>query len=286
VFVSHTSELREYPRERSYVAAAEQAISAAGHVIVNMADSRAETALPVEMDIDQLRSCDVYVGLLGTRYGSLVPGRPEISYTELEFNTAAEIGIPRLVFLLDVDAAVVGIPPSRLIDQQYGFRQEEFRRRAREGVTTRLFSSPDMLEELVRQSLHELVLAHERPPIRVFVASGEDVSVTAWLVSYLRANGLTVVNPATERDMMTAEAVARISSADIVIGDITGGNPNTFYLLGMAQALGTPTILVVNKKDPTSLPTELARAPVIFYDDSEPSSMRTSVLRAIERLAG
>jgi len=38
VFLSHTSELRNFPKKGSYVAEAERAISAAGHVIVEMAD--------------------------------------------------------------------------------------------------------------------------------------------------------------------------------------------------------------------------------------------------------
>jgi hypothetical protein len=37
VFLSHTSELREFLRGASYVDAAERAVSAAGHVIVDMA---------------------------------------------------------------------------------------------------------------------------------------------------------------------------------------------------------------------------------------------------------
>lgn len=38
VFLSHTSELRNFPEKGSYVAEAERAIAAAGHVIVDMAD--------------------------------------------------------------------------------------------------------------------------------------------------------------------------------------------------------------------------------------------------------
>jgi hypothetical protein len=46
--------------------------------------------------------------VLGTPYGSAVPDRPEVSYTELEFDTATEAGLPRLV--LDTGAEDVGIP--------------------------------------------------------------------------------------------------------------------------------------------------------------------------------
>ena len=53
------------------------------------------------------------MGLLGLRYGTPVRDQPEVSYTELEFGTAAETGLPRLIFLLDEDAAVP-IPPGRL----------------------------------------------------------------------------------------------------------------------------------------------------------------------------
>jgi len=157
VFVSHTSELRDYPPGNSYVAAAERAMSAAGHVIVNMADFPAADQPPAQLCIDRVRGCDVYVGVLGTRYGSPVRERPEVSYTELEFDTATEAGLARLVFMLDEGAADVGIPLSALLDREFGARQEAFRRRVQDdGLVTGSFANPDMLGRLVERSLHAL----------------------------------------------------------------------------------------------------------------------------------
>ena len=98
---SHTSELRNFPEKKSYVAEAERAISAAGHVIVDMADFPAAGQPAAQMCAEEVRGCDVYVGILGTRYGSPVRDRLEVSYTELEFDAATAAGLPRLMFLLD-----------------------------------------------------------------------------------------------------------------------------------------------------------------------------------------
>jgi hypothetical protein len=120
VFISHTSELRDYPKGQSYVAAVERAVSAAGHVIVDMKDFPAADQTPAQLCAALVRECEVYVGALGTRYGSLVPDKPELSYTELEFDTATEAGLERLVFLLDTSAENVGIPVSALTDHEFG----------------------------------------------------------------------------------------------------------------------------------------------------------------------
>ena len=119
------------------------AVSAAGHVIVDMADFPAADQPAAQLCAERVRGCDVYVGVLGTRYGSPVRDRPEVSYTELEFDTATEADLDRLVFVLDTEAADVGIPPSALIDREYGARQDAFRRRVQDsGLVTRSFASP------------------------------------------------------------------------------------------------------------------------------------------------
>ena len=164
MFLSHTSELRNFPEKGSYVAEAERAISAAGHVIVDMADFPAADQPAAQVCAERVRGCEVYVGVLGTRYGSPVPDKPEVSYTELEFDTATAAGLPRLVFVLDTAAADVGIPLEQLIDHAFGARQEAFRRRVQaSGLVTQSFANPDQLGKLVERSLRELAAARRRP---------------------------------------------------------------------------------------------------------------------------
>jgi WD40 repeat protein len=163
VFISHTSELRNFPKGMSYVAAAERAISAAGHVIVDMTDFPAAGQAPARVCAERVRGCDVYVGVLGTRYGSPVRDRHGVSYTELEFDTATEAGLDRLVFVLDTEAEELGIPASALIDREFGARQDAFRRRVQDsGLTTQPFASPAALGQLVERSLRDLADTQQR----------------------------------------------------------------------------------------------------------------------------
>jgi tetratricopeptide (TPR) repeat protein len=176
VFISHTSELREFPRGQSYVAAVERAVSAAGHVIVDMRDFPAADQAPAELCAERVRGCEVYVGVLGTRYGSPVRDRPGVSYTELEFDTATEAGLERLVFVLDTGAENVGIPVSALIDEEFGSRQAAFRARVRDGgLVVQAFTDPATLGQLVERSLRELAEARRRRDTR---AGGVQVSGT------------------------------------------------------------------------------------------------------------
>lgn len=105
-----------------------------------------------------VRSCDVYVGLIGLRYGSPVRDMPEVSYSELEFETATEAALPRLVFLLDEDAALP-IPSSQLIDRSpdLAARQQAFRARLRDAeLAVAKVDRPDRLETLLFQALVSL----------------------------------------------------------------------------------------------------------------------------------
>lgn len=155
VFLSHTSELRQYPQDRSFVAAAERAVNRAREVIVDMAYFTAREDKPAAYCRQQVQGANVYVGIIGFRYGSPVKDEPELSYTELEFAVATELSLPRLVFLLD-DNVVLPLPRGYLFDPQCEERQRAFRARVMDAVTVQRVGSPDQLETLLYQALKEL----------------------------------------------------------------------------------------------------------------------------------
>ena len=117
---------------------------------VDMRNFAARNGSPADYCQQRVRECEIYVAIVGFRYGSLAPGE-EVSYTELEFRAAGLEDVPRLVFLLEEKAC-----PSYLKDVNRG-PVERFRQRLRNaGLIVRSFTSDDNLELEVFHALTEL----------------------------------------------------------------------------------------------------------------------------------
>lgn len=160
VFLSHTSEFRRFPSSGgSYIDKAERAVSAANHRVGNMEHYRASDGDTGRFDELQVQTSQVYVGIYGMRWGTPVPGQPELSYTVQEFEAATAAGIPRLIFVVDEDdEAEVRLPSRYLRDDEHGHRQQAFLRRIQSSgeLIIKRFRGPDHLAGLVESSLREL----------------------------------------------------------------------------------------------------------------------------------
>ena len=158
----------------------------AGDVFTDMAYFPAHAAKPAQVCRVAVAAADVFVLVAGFRYGSPVRDRPEVSYTELEHETAEQRGIPQLVFLLGDDTEG---PAAMFEDRQHSARQHAFRSRLDgSGVTTATVTSPGELETAL---LHALTML-PRPE--------HSASVEA---------AVTVMNVAGERRVWTIPARVR-----------------------------------------------------------------------------
>jgi nucleoside 2-deoxyribosyltransferase len=68
--------------------------------------------------------------------------------------------------------------------------------------------------------------------------------------------------------LITENIFSEIAKADLIIADITGGNPNVMYELGFAHALKKPVLHIV-EKGANSIPFDLAGSLYYVYDTGE-----------------
>jgi tetratricopeptide (TPR) repeat protein len=154
VFLSHTSDLRDHPSGRSFVAAAVDAVLRAEHTVIDMNYFTASNTSPADHCIAMLARANVYVGIIGLRYGATIPDRPGLSYTEVELEAATAQGLPRLIFLIRGSSPHL---PAFSQSAEHDARQEALRSRLqRIGLTVAWVDSPLELEVRLYQALIEL----------------------------------------------------------------------------------------------------------------------------------
>lgn len=157
VFVSHTREFGAFPEPNSFVESAKSAIIEAGMLPVEQKHFAATDLSGAASSIAALEDCDAWIGIIGFRYGTIVPERATFSHVELEYNRARELSLPIRAFLLDEEKPVPEIPVRELFDvaASLGTREKQiaFRERIQREVTSAYFSTSDTLWRKVYQGL-------------------------------------------------------------------------------------------------------------------------------------
>ena len=100
----------------------------------------AQDANPRQLYLDEASSSQVYLLLMGKRYGNILSDG--ISPTEKEYQAAGEGNAWRVAFISDLDG------------QQREEAEERFFRKVQNELSYRVFSNPSVLVSLVKQSLY------------------------------------------------------------------------------------------------------------------------------------
>lgn len=69
-----------------------------------------------------------------------------------------------------------------------------------------------------------------------------------------------------DRQNVLADIVRGVADADLIIADLTTANANVFYELGLAHAMGVPTILIAHQASADDIPFDLRQYRTEFYD--------------------
>lgn len=148
LFISSTSDLNQ---EREKLAANKELLRLCKQFHYGefgAGSDEAGNTSPEKILREQLKDTDVFIGLLGPKYGTLYHppnGSPSISIVEWEFNEACRCGLEIMPFLKT-------IAPTDKLDQG----QDNFRERVSDfqyGKWCEKYDSPDDLPGIVRRSL-------------------------------------------------------------------------------------------------------------------------------------
>lgn len=120
---------------------------------LDMEHGRAMASTALEHSLDMAEQADVYVGVFAHRYGDCPEGH-DTSITEQEYRCAVERGIPRLIFLMGDNHAV--LPHHFEQDPEKKQKLERLKLELRNEQVVDFFTSPDDLRYKVLKALYGL----------------------------------------------------------------------------------------------------------------------------------
>jgi uncharacterized protein DUF4062 len=129
----------------------------AGECIVKESYGASEDDL-VTTCIDDVRECDLYIAILGLRYGFVPPGQAH-SITYLEYEEARQRGLPRLVFVKEESAITFDLTDAARNEHPMT-RIGDFRRRVSSGGPGEPVSKPFKTVDDLRLAVQKAVAEH------------------------------------------------------------------------------------------------------------------------------
>jgi len=266
VFVSSTIQGLEPYRE-----AVEDALRGIGDCLPVLSENfGAQDHKPLDACLAEVRSSDVFVGIVGHRYGSCPNG--DVSISELEYNAAADAKKPRLMFV-----ATEAVPVGPVQSAEHRGKQVAFRNRVDTERFRASFSNPQELAQRVVQAF----ATHITHQLRDYHVAGR-VADASHAIAHRRAGsapiieavgqatGAALLGVRTRLPLLDIE-VPRAEVADIVnhlnqgqdvllVGDRGSGKSAILGMVARSSAESGMPVLVINGRDRGDVgsPAELA----------------------------
>ena len=153
--------------------------------------------------------------------------------------------------------------------------------------------APEVREprEFALGEIHKLVADHDlrsRKSLICVIIAPLDAGasrVRDTLTRTVRELGLQVrdVADVPADSSLVASVTAWINDADLVIADVSRSNPNVFFEIGYAHALGKPTIHVLEESEDRGVPTALSGNLFVLYSLNNLTSLHDGLKKAILR---
>jgi hypothetical protein len=206
-------------------------------------------ARSLDVAMNELMACDVYVGVLGPRYGSIPTGY-DASYVELEYQVAVRLDMDRVLFLMNEGCSEwrsVGTEPS--LDKRD--KLTALRGRFKEDRLLSNFDSPgDLAMKVVIALLPKLISERDMALAQPLgLLSRHDATARPWSIVLL-AEASSIVADGTEKSTVTARitdtAGNKVADDEPILWTVIGSgtvNPVHGYTRdGISTTVATPLV--------------------------------------------
>lgn len=133
-----------------YRRAVRDALSQLETIVRGMEYFGSKPGSPIEECLEVVRSCKIYVGIFGMRYGSIPDGH-ELSMTHLEYEEAQRLSLPSLIYIIDEENQP--ILPKYVETGDGASKLRELKEQLRKHHLISFFTSP---EDLAAKILHDV----------------------------------------------------------------------------------------------------------------------------------
>jgi hypothetical protein len=219
-------------------------LNSMGFEVHGMEDFGSRTESPLETCLNEVRSCKIFIGILGMKYGSIDKSNDK-SFIEIEYEVAKESSLEILFYLIDEDEALVKPKFVDICDEKdnKGALLKKFKEMIKDRHTVSFFISENDLSVKVERDIKRLLVSRDlrKEPEKPSSVAGGLTIVAAGDQSYylgekIHLSGTSLAKSAYIFLFLTGPHLNKfgVKLDDIPVNAISN-NPSTFTVIPVME---------------------------------------------------